>query len=161
MQISEKGSFGDARRAEVSVADQRLLVLEGLEEIVSYPVSTSKFGLGSEEGSHKTPLGEFEVGEKIGAGEPLRTVFRSRLPVGVHDPRELVDGDMVLSRILWLHGLEEGNANTRERYIYIHGTNQEAEIGEPASIGCVRMRNEDVVELFELLDVGVRVSIVE
>lgn len=161
MQIADSGSSEGDRRAEVSVADQRLRVLEGSEEVASFSVSTSKFGLGSEEGSHKTPLGEFEVGEKIGAGEPLRTVFRSRLPVGVYDPGQPIEGDMVLSRILWLHGLEEGNANTRERYIYIHGTNQEAAIGEPASIGCVRMRNEDVIELFELLGVGARVCIVE
>ncbi len=152
---------GGERRAEVSVAEQRLRVFDGIEEVACFPISTSKFGLGSEEGSNKTPLGEFEIGEKIGAGEPSGTVFKSRRPVGVHDLAAPGAGDRVLTRILWLHGRDAQNANTRERYIYIHGTNHEAQIGEPASIGCVRMRNDDVAELFEMLEVGTPLRIVE
>jgi len=147
------------RRIEVSVADQSLRVLDGLEEVASYAISTSKFGLGSEEGSNHTPLGEFEIGEKIGAGAETRTVFRSREVVGVWNPADPVEDDLVLSRILWLHGREEHNANTRGRYIYIHGTNQEDRIGEQASHGCVRMRNDDVIVLYDMVEVGTPVTI--
>ncbi len=142
------------------MAEQRLRVLEGQRELASFPVSTSKFGLGSEEGSHKTPLGEFEVGEKIGAGAALGTVFKGREPVGLYDPAEPVEEDLVLTRILWLNGLEEQNANTRDRYIYIHGTNQEGRLGRPASIGCIRMANRDVIQLFDLLEPGAPVSVI-
>lgn len=123
-----------------------------------YPISTSRFGLGMEEGSMKTPLGRFRVAEKIGSDAPLGTVFRNREPIG---PLEELsqDDDLVMSRILWLDGIEEQNANTRARYIYIHGTNHEDKIGEPASHGCIRMRNTDLVELFSLVDVDTPVVI--
>ena len=148
------------KRVEVSVADQRLRVFEGGVEVAAFAISTSKFGLGSEPDSFRTPLGEFEIGEKIGAGEGLRTVFKGREVTGVWDPADELEEDLVLTRILWLHGLEPHNANTRERYIYIHGTNQEDRIGSPASHGCVRMRNDEVADLFEMLEVGTPVSIV-
>ena len=142
----------------ISVPDQRLTLREGQEVIRSYPVSTSQFGLGAEEGSMKTPLGRFRIAEKIGSDTPVGTVFRSRVPV---DPAEefAPTDDLVMSRILWLDGLEDHNANTRDRYIYIHGTNQEDKIGQPASHGCVRMKNADLVELFELLEVDTPVVI--
>ncbi|HEX4085175.1 MAG TPA: L,D-transpeptidase [Chthoniobacteraceae bacterium] len=142
----------------VSVGRQTLTLRggEGVER--EYPVSTSCFGLGTEPGSFKTPLGRFEVAQKIGAGVPLGTIFRSREPTGeagqASDPEDLIQ-----TRILWLAGLDPGNANTRERYIYIHGTNHEEEIGTPASHGCVRMRNEDVADLFERVPEGTPVSI--
>jgi lipoprotein-anchoring transpeptidase ErfK/SrfK len=145
---------------EVSVPDQRLRVFDGLEEVASFVISTSKFGLGSDEGSNKTPLGEFEIGEKIGDGAEPRTIFRSREVVGVWDAEHPPEEDLVLTRILWLHGREDGNANTRERYIYIHGTNQEELIGTEASHGCVRMRNDEVIDLYEMLEVGTPVTIV-
>ena len=91
----------------------------------------------------------------IGDGEPLGTVFRSRLPTG-ENGLGAPDEDLILTRILWLEGAEPHNANTRERYIYIHGTNHEALIGEPASHGCVRMRNADIVELFGMVAPGTR-----
>ena len=147
------------RRAEVSIADQTLRVFDGVHEVARYTISTSKFGLGSEEGSNRTPLGEFEVGEKIGDGAAPRTIFRSREVVGVWDAAQPPEEDLVLTRILWLHGLEDANANTRERYIYIHGTNQEELIGTQASHGCVRMRNDEVIELYDLLEVGTPVHI--
>lgn len=153
MQTNEKS-------LHVSVRNQRLTLKSGDESIRTYPISTSRFGLGSEEDSMKTPVGRFRIAEKIGAELPPGTVFRDRLPVGLgdeHPPGE----DLVLSRILWLDGLEEHNANTHDRYIYIHGTNHEDEIGAPASHGCIRMKNDDLVELFDLIDTDTSVVIDE
>ena len=99
----------------------------------------------------KTPIGRFRVAEKIGSDLPSGTIFRSRVPLKPDDPRPPTE-DLVMSRILWLDGLDEHNANTRERFIYIHGTKHEGKIGSPASCGCIRMRNADVVELFDLVD---------
>ncbi len=126
----------------------------------TYPVSTSRFGIGTEEGSMKTPIGRFRVAEKIGNGLPSDTVFQSRVPLKADDPLPPTE-DLVMSRILWLDGLDEHNANTRDRFIYIHGTKHEDKIGNPASHGCVRMRNADVIELFDLVDVGAPVVIEE
>ena len=134
--------------------------MEDETEIRSYPVSTSRFGIGSEEGSMKTPTGRFLVAEKIGCGLPSDSVFQSRVPLRPGDPLPPTE-DLVMSRILWLDGLDEHNANTRDRFIYIHGTKHEDKIGNPASHGCVRMRNEDVVELFDLVDEGAHVTIEE
>ncbi len=125
-----------------------------------YPVSTSRFGLGTEPGSFRTPLGRFRVGERFGDGAEHGAIFKNRLPTG-ENGLGATDDDLVLTRILWLEGDEEGNANTRERYIYIHGTNHEAAIGQPASHGCVRMRNADVAELYDLTAPGTVVTILE
>ncbi len=145
----------------VSVARQLLEVRDARGRTVRrYPVSTSRFGLGTEPGSLRTPLGAFRVGEKFGGGEPLGAVFKSRLPTG-ENGLDAPDEDLVLTRILWLHGAEEANANTRERYIYIHGTNHEAQVGGPASHGCIRMLNADVAELFEIVPSGCPVRIEE
>jgi L,D-transpeptidase YbiS len=142
----------------ISVAEQRLDLLSGDAVLASYRVSTSRFGLGSEEGSMKTPLGKFKIGEKIGADFPSGTVFRNRIPLTPEDAPPPTE-DLVLSRILWLDGLEEHNANTRERFIYIHGTNHEDEIGQPASHGCIRMKNADLIALFEQVPLGAEVVI--
>jgi len=106
----------------------------------------------------KTPTGRFCIAEKIGDGTPLGTVFKNRRPVKVAK-KLMGEGDLVMTRILWLAGLDLENANTRERFIYIHGTNHEESIGEPASHGCIRMRNADLLELFELVDVDTPVAI--
>jgi lipoprotein-anchoring transpeptidase ErfK/SrfK len=106
----------------------------------------------------KTPTGRFRIAEKIGTGMPLGTVFKSRVPVKA-TKKLLRDEDLVMTRILWLDGLDPENANTFDRYIYIHGTNHEEMIGEPASHGCIRMRNADLVELFEVVEVGAPVVI--
>jgi lipoprotein-anchoring transpeptidase ErfK/SrfK len=135
----------------ISVRNQRLTVKEGEEPIRSYPISTSRFGLGSEEGSMKTPVGHFRIGQKIGDNILSGTVFKNRQPID-QTRQPLLDDDLVMSRILWLDGVEEHNANTRDRYIYIHGTNHEDKIGEPASHGCIRMTNADVIDLFDLVD---------
>jgi len=134
--------------------------MEDETPIRSYPVSTSRFGIGTEEGSMKTPTGRFRVAEKIGGGLPTDAVFQSRVPLKSDDPLPPTE-DLVMSRILWLDGLDEHNANTRDRFIYIHGTRHEDKIGNPASHGCVRMRNADVVELFDLVDEGAHVTIEE
>ncbi len=143
----------------ISVPEQRLDLVSGETILASYPVSTSRFGLGSEEGSLKTPLGRFKIGEKIGGEFPVGTIFRNRLPLM---PEELVEpaDDLVVSRILWLDGLEEHNANTRDRFIYIHGTNHEDQIGQPASHGCIRMKNDDLLTLYDQVPVGAEVVIV-
>jgi lipoprotein-anchoring transpeptidase ErfK/SrfK len=142
----------------VSVSDQELTVRRGRKVIRRYPVSTSRFGLGTMEGSYKTPLGKFRISDKFGEGLPIGTIFVGRVPLQPDDPLPLTE-DLVLSRILWLDGLDTDNANTRERFIYIHGTKHEDKIGQPNSHGCIRMRNADVIELFDLVDVDTPVTI--
>jgi lipoprotein-anchoring transpeptidase ErfK/SrfK len=142
----------------VSIGHQRLTLNEDEQPIRTYPVSTSRFGVGTEEGSLKTPTGRFRVAQKIGGGMPSGTVFVGRVPLEA-DKMPPPTEDLVMSRILWLDGLDEHNANTRDRFIYIHGTRSEDKIGEAASHGCVRMRNEDVIELFELVGEGTSVVI--
>jgi L,D-transpeptidase YbiS len=142
----------------ISTRTQQLALKSGRKKLKSYPVSTSRFGAGTEEGSMKTPTGKFRIAEKIGDGMPVGTVFKSRRPVKA-TKKLLLDEDLVLTRILWLDGLDPGNANTHDRFIYIHGTNHEESIGEPASHGCIRMRNADLVELFELVSTNTPVVI--
>jgi len=127
----------------------------------AYSVSTSKYGLGSELGSHKTPLGVHEIAEKIGEDVEVDTIFAARGDTGkIYDrSRGETRDDLVLTRILWLKGLEKGNANSHKRYIYIHGTPEEEKIGKPASHGCIRMLGKDVIELFEWVGVGTKVYI--
>ena len=148
------------KNIHISIRDQRLTLKEGETLVRTYPVSTSRFGIGTEEDSMKTPIGRFRVAEKIGDGLPSDTVFQSRVPLKADDPLPPTE-DLVMSRILWLDGLDEHNANTRDRFIYIHGTKHEDKIGNPASHGCVRMRNADVIELFDLVDEGAAVIIEE
>jgi lipoprotein-anchoring transpeptidase ErfK/SrfK len=143
---------------QISVPKQLLRLKRGRVTERSYPISTSKYGLGAEEGSFKTPTGRFRIAEKIGAGEPLDTAYKARVPLRP-SPELLASDDLVMARILWLDGLEPENANTFDRYIYIHGTNHEEQIGTPASHGCVRMRNADIAELYELVEIGTPVVI--
>lgn len=127
-------------------------VFERDDLLRTFPVSTALNGTGFQEGSHQTPLGRFEIAEKIGDQLPVGTIFESRTPVGMWDGKQPTDdnnGELILTRILWLNGLDEENANTKQRYIYIHGTNHEKLVGRPVSHGCVRLRNEDVVTLFD------------
>jgi lipoprotein-anchoring transpeptidase ErfK/SrfK len=145
-------------KINISVKKQELTLKLGPKKLAVYPISTSRFGLGSKEGSLKTPTGKFRIAEKIGDGMPLGTVFKSRRPVKA-TKKMLREDDLVMSRILWLDGVERANANTYERFIYIHGTNHEGQIGEPASHGCIRMRNPDLVELFDRVGVDTPVMI--
>ena len=142
----------------VSIRDQQLTLKENEQAVRTYPVSTSRFGIGTEEGSFKTPTGRFRVAQKIGSDMPNGTVFVGRVPLRLDEALPSTE-DLVTSRILWLDGLDEQNANTRDRYVYIHGTKHEDKIGTAASHGCVRMRNADVIELFEMVDEGTPVII--
>ncbi len=148
-------------RIEVSIGTQRLHLYDGQRLVRSWDCSTSKFGLGSMEGSNKTPLGSFIVKEKHGEAAECGTIFKSRQPVGLWTPGMETKSDLVLTRILWLHGTEPQNANTFQRYIYIHGTNNENGVGRPLSHGCVRLRNREVIELFDLVPAGTPVWIGE
>ena len=146
------------RRIEVTIASQQLELREGETLLRRYPISTSAYGVGSAPGSLKTPAGKFRIAEKIGHGAPAGMIFRSRLPTGEIGSADNPE-DLVLTRILWLDGLEDQNRNTHERYIYIHGTNQESAIGTPASHGCIRMRNMDVIDLFDMVETETEVRI--
>ncbi len=148
-------------RIEVSISTQTLRLFDGIRLVREWPCSTSKFGLGSLEGSNKTPLGSFIVKEKHGEGAESGTIFKSRQPVGLWTSGMDTKSDFVLTRILWLHGTQPHNANTYSRYIYIHGTNDEKSIGRPASHGCVRLHNRSVIELYDLVLVGTPVWIGE
>lgn len=145
-------------KIHISVKKQELILKSGRKKLAAYPISTSRFGLGSREGSLKTPTGAFRIAEKIGDGMALGTVFKSRRPAKA-TKKMLREDDLVMTRILWLDGTERKNANTYERFIYIHGTNHEGQIGEPASHGCIRMRNSDLVELFDRVGVDTPVMI--
>lgn len=146
------------KNIHVSIRDQRLTLKDNETPVRSYPVSTSRFGVGTEEGSMKTPTGRFSIAKKIGGDMPSGTIFRSRVPLRPDEPLPSTD-DLVMSRILWLDGLDAQNANTRDRFIYIHGTKHEDKVGTPDSCGCVRMRNADVIELFDSVDEGTPVVI--
>ena len=134
----------------------------------SYPVSTSMFGLGERRGSFRTPRGRHQIRAKIGAGQPAGTVFVGRRPTGEIYSEALAraqpERDWILTRILWLSGLEPGlnrlgDVDTMRRYIYIHGMPDSEPCGEPGSIGCIRMRNDDIIELFDEVSVGAIVTI--
>jgi lipoprotein-anchoring transpeptidase ErfK/SrfK len=146
------------KNVHISIRDQRLTLKENETPVRSYPVSTSRFGVGTEQGSMKTPTGRFCIAKKIGGEMPSGTIFQSRVPLKPDEPLPPTE-DLVMSRILWLDGLDEQNANTRDRFIYIHGTKHEDKIGIPDSCGCVRMRNEDVIELFDFVDEGTPIVI--
>lgn len=143
----------------VSVADQKMVVTDRGEPVAVYPISTSKFGLSSRPGSYATPLGKHRVVKKIGSGLPEGAVLKSRRFTGEVLPVNAPGRDPIVTRILWLHGLEAGNRNSFDRLIYIHGTPEERAIGTPASYGCIRMRSADVVELFDRVGVGAKVDI--
>lgn len=148
-------------RIEVSIGTQTLRLFDGIRLVREWPCSTSKFGIGSVEGSQKTPLGRFIIKEKHGENAVSGTIFKARQPVGVWTSGMNSVTDLVLTRILWLHGVQAHNANTFQRYIYIHGTNDESSIGRPASHGCVRLRNQAVIELYDRVPEGTTVWIGE
>jgi lipoprotein-anchoring transpeptidase ErfK/SrfK len=145
----------------VSIADQKLAIVENGESVAQFPVSTSKFGVGDRPGSYATPLGLLEIASKIGANAPLGTVFKLRTPTGEILRPNARGRDPIVTRILWLRGLEKRNARAFDRRIYIHGTPVERLIGRPASYGCIRMRSRDVANLFSLVNVGTRIAIVK
>jgi L,D-transpeptidase YbiS len=141
-----------------------LWVREKLER--TYRVSTGAKGVGCEVGSFKTAAGKLKISKKIGDGLPLGAVLKSRIPTGEiwsqdpENPLSESSEDLVLTRVLWLEGAEEHNTNTLGRYIYIHGTNQPHLLGQPVSHGCIRVSNEDVLELYEVLGEGSEVEVI-
>ncbi len=143
----------------VSVSDQRLVLFDDGAPAKSYPISTSKFGLGSKARSNKTPLGKMYVYQKVGGGARSGTVFKSRRPTGEVIKPNAPGRDPIVSRILWLEGCERSNANTKERMIYIHGTPEERTIGRPASYGCIRMKSKDVIDLYDRIPAGANVYV--
>jgi phosphoserine phosphatase len=138
-------------RLEISIDDQRLDVFDQDGLFRSYPISTATKGVGSREGSYRTPVGNFRISEKIGGDQLTNTIFKQRVPAGTWQADECMDQDLILTRILRLEGLDPENRNTMERFVYIHGTNREDLIGRPSSMGCVRLSNNDMVELFDMV----------
>ena len=157
-------------RIEISIPEQSLALIDNGRELRRYVVSTSRNGPGERQGSFCTPRGEHTVRAKIGAGQPLNTVFVRRRPSGEIWTRELAERfpgrDWILTRILWLSGCERGrnrlgDVDTMRRYIYIHGSPDAVEMGKPGAIACIRMRTRDILELFQLAPTGTQVSIAE
>jgi lipoprotein-anchoring transpeptidase ErfK/SrfK len=144
----------------ISTRDQKLALLDRGNLMAVYPVSTSKFGLGDWRGSRYTPLGQLAIAEKIGDNAPPGTVFKDRRRTGETVLANSPGRDPIVTRILWLRGLEAQNANAFGRDIYIHGTPEERKIGTPASYGCIRMRSTDIIQLYEIVGVGAVVTIV-
>jgi len=155
----------------VDISDQQLYLhcsyADGKEEVKTYSVSTSKYGIGNKAGSDKTPLGQHIIKQKIGDGAPEGTIFKARQNTGkIAEMNAPGAGDLVTTRIMWLSGLEPGKnsgsgIDSHKRYIYIHGTAEEEKIGTPASHGCVRMYNRDAIDLFERVSEGTQVDIEE
>ena len=152
----------------VDISEQRLYLYNNDNLVQSFPVSTSKYGEGQTENSFKTPMGLHEIKKKIGDKAPINTIFTARentnkkaeIQINSNDTED----DFVTSRILWLDGLENGinkgfGVDSYSRYIYIHGTHEEGLIGQKASHGCIRMFNNDVIELFDMVPEGTKVLI--
>ena len=145
----------------VSVADQKLAVVVNGKVYKDYRISTSRYGEGDNWGSWRTPTGALQIAGKIGASAPAGAVFRRRQVTGEVLPANAPGRDPIVSRIIWLRGLEGGNRNAYQRCIYIHGTPQEAFLGRKASFGCIRMRSADVIEVFNWVNIGTPVAILE
>ena len=153
---------------EIDISKQRLFLLDNMEIVRSYPISSSKYGEGSTQNSFKTPLGNHVIKEMIGNNAIKNTIFTSRINTKrqaeiIHDAAKS-DNDYVTTRIMWLDGQEEGKnkgkgVDSYKRYIYIHGTHEEGLIGQKASHGCIRMFNSDVIELFNDVKKGTKVYI--
>ena len=165
---AESANIIDDTSIIVDISEQRLYLLKNTAIVESFPISSSKYGEGSIENSFKTPLGNHQIKEKIGENAALNTIFISR----INTKREAViineeldsEDDHVTSRILWLDGSEEGinrgfGIDSYKRYIYIHGTHEEGLIGQKASHGCIRMFNNDVIYLYDIVKEGTKVYI--
>ena len=152
--------FDTLNKVLVSVRDQRMMVVKDGIAVKSYPVSTSKYGLGDKPGSRRTPLGTMKIARKIGSGAPSGAVFKSRRRTGEVLRPNAPGRDPIVSRILWLQGTQYKNRNAYRRYIYIHGTPEEWRVGSPASYGCIRMKSRDVIDLYRRVGVGAEVRII-
>ncbi len=158
-------------RIEISIACQRLTVFDDEGKALRrYDISSSNNGAGEQKASYRTPRGRHVIRAKIGKGQPVNTVFVSRRPTGeIYTPalgERFPDRDWILTRILWLSGCEPGfnrlgDVDTMQRFIYIHGSPDSIDMGKPGSIGCIRMHNDDLLELFDLVAPGTPVEILE
>lgn len=166
----EGNAVAEQRRIHISIPEQRLTLIEGGMPRCSYAVSTAANGAGEREGSECTPRGQHRVAAKIGAGAPVNAVFVARQWTGeIYTPAlaaSALGRDWILTRIVWLAGCEPGrnqggHVDTLARYVYLHGTPDSVDLGRPGSRGCVRMRNADLLDLFDLIEVGTRVDIVD
>ena len=154
----------------VSISEQQLALIENKQISKTYPISSAKAGTGNQSGSYKTPLGKHKIAEKIGDGAEIGSIFKARINTHklaqiLTQPNQTSNADNITTRILWLDGMEDGfnkggDVDSYSRYIYIHGTDEEGLLGTPASHGCIRMGNLDVLELFGLVSVGDLVVIV-
>ncbi|MDX8396446.1 MAG: L,D-transpeptidase [Mariprofundaceae bacterium] len=139
----------------ISISKQMLFHRRKTGVCYSYPISSASKGVGNQSGSLQTPMGKHQINKKIGGNHPIMTFFRGRIPMGIYQHGvDDLNLDWILTRILWLEGCEtgknhRGSVDTKKRYIYIHGTHEEEKIGTPASHGCIRMYNEDIMDLFE------------
>ncbi|MFM2199845.1 MAG: hypothetical protein RLZZ505_3277 [Verrucomicrobiota bacterium] len=152
-------SVDNRNKMIVSVRDQKMLLIRDGKPIKAYKVSTSKFGLGDQPGSNRTPLGRMKIAKKIGSGAPPGAVFKSRRPTGEVIRPNAPGRDPIVSRILWLTGTDSNNRNTFRRFIYIHGTPEVSRLGTPASYGCIRMGCRDVVDLYDRVGTGADVYV--
>lgn len=169
-EILTASQASDAPFIVVSVHEQRLYLFERRKLKADYPISSSAYGIGNQTGSNRTPLGLHKIAEKFGENEPPGMIFKSRRPTG--DMAKILkqpvkgEGDDVTTRIMWLQGLQPGvnegpGVDSHARYIYIHGTPEEGLIGTPESHGCIRMKNQQVITLFNQVPVGTLVDIID
>ena len=143
----------------VSVPDQVLAFIDRGKLIARYSISTSKFGTGDSNASYRTPLGTLFVSAKIGDRLPSGAVIKNRIPTGETVAVDAPGRDAIVSRVIWLRGMEAQNQKARDRCIYIHGTPEERRIGKPASFGCIRMRSRDIIDLYDRVHIGTHVTI--
>jgi lipoprotein-anchoring transpeptidase ErfK/SrfK len=143
----------------VSVPDQALALVDRGKLIAQYSISTSKFGTGDSSASYRTPLGTLFVSAKIGDRLPPGAVIKNRIPTGEIVAVNAPGRDPIVSRVIWLRGMEAQNQKARDRCIYIHGTPEERRIGKPASFGCIRMRSRDIIDLYDRVHIGTHVLI--
>src|SRR5215510_1151399 len=143
----------------VSVPDQTLALVDRGKLITRYSISTSKFGTGDSSASYRTPLGTLFVSAKIGDRLPPGAVIKNRIPTGEIVGIDTPGRDPIVSRVIWLRGMEAQNQKARDRCIYIHGTPEERRIGKPASFGCIRMRSRDIIDLYDRIHIGTHVMI--
>ena len=155
---------------EINIGSQMLTVFNEEQQLMTFAVATARKGVGEQNGSEQTPRGWHVIRAKIGAEQPVNTVFVARRPTGeIYSPAlaaQAPERDWILTRILWLSGLEPGRnrlgtVDTMRRYIYIHGCPDEEPMGIPSSHGCIKMHNQDVIRLFDTVPVGTRVLIQE
>lgn len=162
--LLEELNLPEGEIIQVNSSLQKMMFINDNGDIFSYNISTSKNGIGSEENSEKTPRGLHRIKEKFGKDAPEGQIFKSREDTGCKWEGEITSEDLILSRILRLEGLEEGinkggNVDSYKRYIYFHGTNREDLIGTPSSHGCIRMKNRDIIELYDQVKEGTLVFI--